>query len=416
MKFPFDGASDAAPAPRAVFGGVFALMLLDFADRQVLIAAFPQLKAEWGCSDAQLGALSTAVALTIGVLAGPVARLAMRFRRAVALGAMAALWSLATILGAVAVGYASLLLTRVLVGIGQAGFAPVAIIAVAERFPAARRATALAALASASVLGSIIGVVLGGTVSAALGWRSMLCIVGLASLACALLLAWRMDHRIPAGRASSCEPREPRSSSITPTPGHGVAMGWLLVGFACLSLLAGGMAAWLPSYFQRTLGTDVANSAMLAAVFFACSGLGSIAMAWWVERGGVTTDRQRLRMASRAAASTGVLLVAAFTGTGALQAASLLAGGLCLLGHVGLTFAIAVRPGPDGSADPIGLARLVAGQNVAGLALGPLMAGWMSDRLGLVSALQTLSLVAFAGAIAFVVAARRPEGARTAIS
>jgi MFS transporter, Spinster family, sphingosine-1-phosphate transporter len=42
---------------RVVFAAAFALMVLDFADRQVVVATFPASQAEWGLSDAQLGAL-----------------------------------------------------------------------------------------------------------------------------------------------------------------------------------------------------------------------------------------------------------------------------------------------------------------------------------------------------------------------
>jgi len=46
----------AVPGTRVVFTATFALMILDLADRQVVVATFPQLQAEWGLSDTQLGA------------------------------------------------------------------------------------------------------------------------------------------------------------------------------------------------------------------------------------------------------------------------------------------------------------------------------------------------------------------------
>jgi MFS family permease len=83
----------AAPArqvfPWIVFALSFALLLSDYMCRQVLAAVFPQLRAEWALSDAQLGALSSVVALTVGVLTVPLSVLADRFgrRRALVAGA-----------------------------------------------------------------------------------------------------------------------------------------------------------------------------------------------------------------------------------------------------------------------------------------------------------------------------------------
>src|SRR4029453_11506626 len=74
--------------PWIVFALSFALLLSDFMCRQVLAAVFPFLKAEWALSDAQLGALSSVVALTVGVLTVPLSVLADRFGRRRAVVAM----------------------------------------------------------------------------------------------------------------------------------------------------------------------------------------------------------------------------------------------------------------------------------------------------------------------------------------
>ena len=49
--FSVDTDRVEVPGARVVFGAAFALMVLNFADRHVVVAAFPQLEAEWGASD-----------------------------------------------------------------------------------------------------------------------------------------------------------------------------------------------------------------------------------------------------------------------------------------------------------------------------------------------------------------------------
>ena len=70
-------------------------MVLDFADRQVVVATFPALHDEWGLSDAQLGALVSVVSVTVGIGAFPAALLVDRWSRVRAIALMGTVWSLA---------------------------------------------------------------------------------------------------------------------------------------------------------------------------------------------------------------------------------------------------------------------------------------------------------------------------------
>ena len=73
------------------------LMLFDYIDRQVIVSLFPYLKAEWGLSDKQLGALVSVVSVTVALGALPVALFADRVSRVKSIVVMATVWSLATI-------------------------------------------------------------------------------------------------------------------------------------------------------------------------------------------------------------------------------------------------------------------------------------------------------------------------------
>jgi hypothetical protein len=72
--FVLDEAGSASVTKRYAwtkFGMAFALMALDFIDRRVVVATFPYLKAEWGLSDTQLGALVSVVSVTVALGALP---------------------------------------------------------------------------------------------------------------------------------------------------------------------------------------------------------------------------------------------------------------------------------------------------------------------------------------------------------
>ena len=68
------------PAPRryawAVFAIIFALMVVDYVDRQVIVSMFPHLKAQWSLSDSQLGGLVSIISNTVSLGTVPLSLLA----------------------------------------------------------------------------------------------------------------------------------------------------------------------------------------------------------------------------------------------------------------------------------------------------------------------------------------------------
>ena len=66
-----------------------ALMLFDYIDRQVIVSLFPYMKADWGLSDKQLGALVSVLSVTVALGALPVALFADRYSRVKSIVVMA---------------------------------------------------------------------------------------------------------------------------------------------------------------------------------------------------------------------------------------------------------------------------------------------------------------------------------------
>src|SRR3954453_1990952 len=124
-----------------VFAVIFGLMLSDYMSRQVLNAVFPQLKTDWGLTDAQLGLLSGIVGLMVGLLAVPAAMVADRWGRVKSVVIMVLFWSVSTLGCGLAESYGHLLTARLFVGIGEAGYGSVGLAIILSTFPPSMRAT-----------------------------------------------------------------------------------------------------------------------------------------------------------------------------------------------------------------------------------------------------------------------------------
>jgi MFS family permease len=406
-----------APTARArrLFVLLFALMAVDFLDRQIVVPMFPHLRAQWPLTDRELGALVSIVPAVVALATLPLSWLADRSGRLHAVAWMALVWSAATLACGFATGYAPLLALRGAVGIGEAAYGAVAAAILATVFPPQRRSTILAAFLTASVLGSVLGVALGGVIATRAGWRSAFFVAGVPgiALACvALVLAgrWKEFGRDPATPAGAPMPLR----SVVRAVAQSRTLQLASLGQGAQLLVAATVLAWMPTYLARyhALPPDVA--ALAAAGLLLASGAGSVAI-------GAFTDRSaRRRPGSRLAVAVAVALVTASClaiGFGVLApgVASLLLIGIGILtmtGTLGPVVAVAVEVAPVALRATFA-AVLAFVQGIVGLAAGPYLAGALSDRVGLAAAMTAISFACLAAAALFALALRTyPADAR----
>src|SRR3954452_6567221 len=424
-------AVEEAPDPRArrffpwiVFVLTFALLLSDYMSRQVLSAVFPFLKAEWALSDTQLGALTSVVALTVGLLAVPLSLLGDRWGRVKSIVLMGTIWSLATLGSAIAANYGELMLSRLFIGVGEAAYGSVGLAVVLAVFPAYRRASISGAFIAGGSFGSVIGVALGGSLAVHFGWRWS--IAAMALLGLVLVVLYRTlisDKKLEAHRVANLAAGEP----VT-VPGERAKLRTLFstpsviaayVGSGLQLFIAGSLFAWLPSYIGRAYGLAPDKAARIAAIAILLMGAGMIIC-------GAVTDRLARTVAIRKWTTAIVYTTASlvFLGLGfslphrcvplpplGLRLSLPHGGVQLLLLAIGVFFA-AGTAGPAGamvtnltheSIRATALGTLTLANNLLGLAAGPLVTGILADRFGLVGAMKIIPIVAVGALIALLI-------------
>ncbi len=296
----FDPA-DNRPAPRryawSVFAVLFALMVVDYIDRQVVVSMFSHLKAQWSLSDSQLGALVSVVSITVALGAVPLSLLADRWSRVKSVFLMALVWSLATISCAFAASYGHLLGARALVGVGEAAYGTVGAALLASLFPARMRSTVLGAFLAAGMMGSVLGVVLGGYITQHWGWQAGFGAVGLPGLVlCVVFLLVVRDYKTVAlpssgsanskqrlsARAVFAELFRPRTALLT------------CIGAGLNLLVVSTTWAWLPSYLDRYYGMTPAQAGLRTGIVVLVGGIG--ALVWSVVADRLTTRLPSARL------------------------------------------------------------------------------------------------------------------------
>lgn len=231
--------------------------ILNYVDRFLPSVLAEPIKRDLALSDTALGLINGFGFLIIyAVLGIPIARLADRGRQGVVITACLGLWSAMTMLGGLAQSGWQLALTRMGVAVGEAGSTPAAHAFIARSFPPARRAAPLAVLTLSAPLATMLALIGGGLVAAALGWRNTFLLMG----ALSLLIAPLVLLTLGAGRG-------PARGTAAPGAGRSAYLGLLkkqsfaviLVASSAIGIGSYALTAFGPAFLMRVHGLSVAE-------------------------------------------------------------------------------------------------------------------------------------------------------------
>ncbi len=399
---PRAAATRVQPTARAALAVLTLVNLVNYLDRFVLSALVESLRrSELALSDAQLGALMTAFMLVYMVASPVFGALADRgASRPRLLAAGVAVWSLATLLSAVATSYAGLFLARAVVGIGEAAYATVAPGLIADQHPPERRGRAFAVFYAAIPVGSALGYVLGGLVDQLAGWRAAFLIAALPGLLLAVS-AWRLVD----------PPRGAMDGAATAPAAGGLAV-WArllrnprytatVLGYAAYTFAVGGMAFWMPAFLERVRGVPRADATVQFGAIVVATGLAGTFAGGWL--GDLLLRRWRnAYLALAGVATLGAVPVAALVFTAqdrTVWTVALVAAELLLFASTGPINSVIV-----GVVAPQERATAVALSIIAIHALGDVPSPWLIGRLSDASSLRAaVQLVPAAVLVAGVV-------------
>jgi MFS family permease len=231
--------------------------LLNFYDRNLISILIEDLKRDLQLSDAQIGILTgLAFTLIYTMVAIPIARFADSGRRVAVLSASLFIWSAMTAVCGLAGSFATLVLARVGVGVGEAGGAPTTHALVAETFGPKWRGTALSIIGATGAAGSILAMFIGGSLATHYGWRHALMISSVPGFLLTALLFCTIREPRTTGEAASA----PAISlvEVINVLRRRAAFVWLGLGISVVAVGAYGQQVWTPAYIMRRYHLDAA--------------------------------------------------------------------------------------------------------------------------------------------------------------
>lgn len=248
---------------------------LNFIDRILITVVGRPIIEEFGLSNFQFGILSgIGFALFYTLLGIPIASLSERYNRVRIIGICVILWSIATVLCGFAVGFVTLLLARMLVGIGEAGCTPPANSLISDYYKPVARPTALGIYAMGVTAGGLLAQLFGGYIVTAFTWREAFIYVGAPGILIGILVLMTIKEP-PRGYSDPPGMKKPEKASFTEALREisSKQTFWVMTAGATLAAFAGyALVGFQPLYIQYAKGFSVGETAIMFMAPIALAG------------------------------------------------------------------------------------------------------------------------------------------------
>jgi MFS family permease len=366
----------------SIVGLLFTASLINYFDRATISFALPLISTELHLGPEAKGVLLSAFFWSYALLQIPMGVLADRVNLRWLYAAAFTLWSLSQGLMGFATGLGTLIVFRMLLGIGEAIYLPGGSKIVSLLFRPAERGLPCGLFDAGTRTGLVIEGVLVPWMLVHYGWRASFSLIGFAALL--WLIPWMLTT--PAnlhGRADH--------GATSLRPGFGTALTALVTNrnllgicltFFCFDYYWYFLVNWLPDYLVTARGLTMLRAGIYAALPYFVFGASEPIGGWIADRlirRGWTETRARKGIVT-VAFFTGLLLIPAARVNAPGVAVALIVGG-CLVGLATGNLLVILQ-----SCAPRGAVGLWTGVynfigNIAGI-LSPLITGFLIERTG----------------------------------
>src|SRR5262245_12011356 len=271
-------ADDVTPRPGverslALLGIVILLCsyVINAMDRQLFPLILPEVRREYGFDLPQAGLMSTVFTLGMALAGLPTGYLMSRYARRSVTQIGTFIFSAATVVTVLAVGFTDMLIYRALTGVGEA-MQLTALLAILSSFFARYRAAGVGAVNFTFGVGAIVSPILGAALLSAYGtWRAPMIVFGVLGFALMVLIAILVRRSVSEVKLAD------DAAGAAVIGGAQTLRNRNTVLLVILSSIAGlaayGFLGMYPTYLREQLGFTPADTGTIMSIF----GLGALA-------------------------------------------------------------------------------------------------------------------------------------------
>jgi MFS transporter, Spinster family, sphingosine-1-phosphate transporter len=259
------------------------LYIVNYADRSILSIVLQQLKVTLSISDTELGVVQSVFSIGLGLFTIPLAWMVDRWSRRKAVGVMALLWSTATFATGLAWNFASLVVARAFVGLGEDGFSTSGSGWLSLAYKKEKRGLVTGIFGIGSVLGTALGMIVGGILVARTGmWQIPFYVFAVPGLIFGIWAFFLRDYQSVKQEGESGLSKQYlvnwiglfKTKSYTFT----------VLGQVCFGLYVFTWIGWLPAFMIRAYNLDAGQAGTIIGAVAIVAATGSPLGGWLADK------------------------------------------------------------------------------------------------------------------------------------
>jgi MFS family permease len=304
------------------------------------------------------------------------------------------IWAASTLLMGFAGGFVSLLVLRIMLGVGESISFPGSSKIIARHVPPEGRGVANAAVATGLALGPAIGTLVGGLILSQWDWRAIFLVFGIVTLL--WLVPWRGAVRaLPTTGHHDAGARVPVGALLR---------NWSLWSMSIVHALGNWcfyfLLAWLPLFLTKSRGFSIGEMTVLATLGYGVQGACALAYGhfsdWWTRSGrSEAASRRGMMIVSQLVSAVAILGLAFAHDALVIGVLLCLAGAATAALSLNLYAVAQMFAGPRAAGTWVGFQNALG--NLSGI-IGPIVTGIVVQRWGYDSAFVLTAAVALLGA------------------
>lgn len=259
------------------------LYIINYADRSILSVVLQQIKISLGISDTELGIVQSVFSIGLGLFTIPLAWWVDRWSRRKAVALMALLWSTATFCTGLAKNFVTLVIARAFVGLGEDGFSTSGSGWLSLAFKKEKRSLVTGIFGIGSVLGTALGMIIGGILVARTGmWQMPFYVFAIPGFIFGIWAFFLKDYQTVKHNGETGLSKSYLKDWLGLFKIN--SFRFTTLGQACFGLYVFTWVGWLPAFMIRAYSLDAGKAGSIIGVIALVAVLGSPIGGWIADR------------------------------------------------------------------------------------------------------------------------------------
>ncbi|MFM1654195.1 MFS transporter [Brevibacillus sp. B_LB10_24] len=279
-----EAASRKGTGKYVIFILLYLSWCISYIDRAAISIALASIGKEFQLDASVLGVVLSTFFVGYAIMQIPGGWLADKYGSKKVIMIAILMWSIFTVATGLAWSLTSLIVIRLLFGLGEGAFPAASIKGVAEVFPKKDSPKMTSALLSSNYIGSALAPLLIAPMLISFGWRTMFLVIGVAGVLFVLVYGLivrpaKTQERTAAGTEKAEEKalQKQQMKELLKMP----IMWQLVIAWFGLSLVNKGLDSWMPTYLLQVRHLDLKSIGILTPLPFIAAGI-STAIGGWV--------------------------------------------------------------------------------------------------------------------------------------